>query len=302
MEAREAEAREAEAREAEAREAEAREAEQGRRRQGRRRQGRRRQGRRRQGRRRQGRRRQERRRQERRKATPGHNKTRGEMKMNNSFLVWSGLLVCVFLSACAHVSPYTSQAPMPEEGLIVAGAALADWDPGIADQVSATSRRCIQIKAALADEIERRESRQRTIRRWLLGIGSGATLLASIYTGIEESPKKTVTTPLTSIGGGLLLTAFPVLTSDDPRIDDLRAKIAAINRRRDVAVLQLLNIERQMVERGILRRRYRRFRKSDNDAAQLPEIAGDIEAIERGVMPLEETVRQSLIEWGNECN
>ena len=191
-------------------------------------------------------------------------------------------LVLVGSGACTPIQPYSITLAPPEAALVPPSGGLVAYEETLAEFWTRVSTRCTAVSHAIAVEIDQRQRRQATLKRWLLGIGSAAALGATVYTGIESQPEKNVVIPLSAISGSALVSAFPAL-SEDARVLTLRDRLAAIEAQGRSAVEVLGALEDQLLELSLLK-------DESAEAAKYVEIAS-----------FETRLRGALVSWSEAC-
>jgi len=190
-------------------------------------------------------------------------------------------------ASCAPVQPYhTTVSPRQ---LVSATDNVREYESTLANDLEATSNHCGETKSAVMREIQQRENRVTKVKNWLLGIGSAAALINTVYTGIVDGEHdKRIVVPLNAIAGGALVAAFPTLGKDE-HVDDLTSKVVQIDTKQSAALERLRLLDEALLEHA-------KFRLSEDDNAARTE------RLLEEVSPFEQALRVALVEWGNSCS
>ena len=219
------------------------------------------------------------------------------MRLRSKALI--GALI-VSVAGCASIPPYSVTVPPSTTSLLPPSKQLADYtdDVGLSLQLDRTTTFCGVVKQRIASEIDQRDRRLTTRKSVLLLLGSAAALSVTIYSGIQDTPKKEVIVPLSAISGGSLLTVLPSLGKDE-RSDALREKLATIKVREGAVIESWNALERGMLGVSLLKGHLEDAAKGSTAAGQ---VQMDLEAKYNELAPIEERFRTALAALANDCS
>lgn len=213
---------------------------------------------------------------------------------------WWLALLAAAAGGCATIQPYSIVVTVPTQTLLPPSAELNSYtrNSGLSLQLERTTNFCGEVKQAIAREIDQRQNRLTTRRSVLVLIGSIAALITTVYAGIEDDPKKGVVVPLGAVSGGTLLTSLPSLGQDE-RVAALRDKLAAIKARESNVVESWNELERGLLDVGVLRIEQGSHERGD---AEWRKVQTALDAKYQELAPVEDRFRGSLANLSNECS
>jgi hypothetical protein len=207
------------------------------------------------------------------------------------------------LLACSAIQPYSLTKIEPDTNntivLMPATGFIMGYDSTLAVQWNRTYNHCAQIKRAIVKEIDERERKLISRKNILLGFGGITALSNTLYSGIVETPKREITTPLGLVSGTAIISMLPSFTQDK-RLGYLQEKLENIKTIEYRALIGLNEIEKVLTEKGVHDQTI--HPDSFNSIVSMEEwdeIQLKLRTMDIEIEELSGQLRELLIQWAN---